>query len=63
MFRAQFIPRVREFAGSLDNPWDLTDLAVAFQKIWDEVFISIPHIIEINDPVYDLVSSSQFCSP
>ena len=58
-----FIPLVRQFAGTLDNPWSTEGMIAPMQAMWDITMAGRPEweheFSEDNDPVYRLVS---FCS-
>jgi len=57
-FTTCFVPILRKYVGSLENPWVTEGLAHPMQIIWDGVMQDWPHkFSEDNDKVYRLVSS------
>jgi hypothetical protein len=54
----EFVPRLRDFVGALQDPWATTDLLEAIQELWDDLFPETPHIVALlKDPVYAVVCS------
>ncbi|KAG6369258.1 hypothetical protein JVT61DRAFT_15530 [Boletus reticuloceps] len=61
-FRKYFIPLVRQFAGTFENPWSTEGMIAPMQAMWDATMAGTPEwahkFSEDDDPLYHLVS---FC--
>ena len=65
-WRRVFIPSYIHFIASYSDPWSMNDddIIEAMQSTWDEVFVDsidkygecIPHVVEINEAVFSIVS-------
>jgi|ERR1700692_3415114 hypothetical protein len=53
-----FLPTVFWWVAQQKDPWNLADEDVvnALQEIWDVVYKSTPHVVEVRDAVFSVVS-------
>ena len=57
MFSACFIPLIRLYCGTLENPWTTPDGFVGkVQEFWDVVMKDWPHKFDEDDAVFHLAS-------
>ena len=64
-WRGKFIPTYEKWLGTRNEPWivDENENVAALQTIWNAVYLHIDHIIDIDGPVYHIISSIfPFCS-
>jgi len=64
MFTTCFVPILRKYVGSLQNPWVTEGLATPMQYIWDCVMQDWLYTFdEDNDKIYRLVSGHPLLLP
>jgi hypothetical protein len=60
-----FVPLLRDWAGTIENPWETEkeDVKQVVQGFWDATYPAIPHKVETGEAVLGRACSVSFSSP
>ena len=56
-FESFFLPTWLDSAGTVKNPWNVSDMIGGIQAVWDLVFPLVPYTVSHGDVVHSLVTS------